>query len=186
MSREVWAEAEISPEPYHDHLFSPPADGQGAAPRVMGAPQRGKRSWSQISKQAPPFRHQQHRQHKDRTRPKSPKLSRSIPPRRQREDAPAQVGGSSGSGDESLDALEEGRIRRTHNLMEKQYRNPLNAQFELLLALLPAESESQEERGGRRVCRTRPSARPRCWAWRRGASRRSSSRIGSCCCTRAS
>jgi len=146
VSREVWAGAEINPEPCHDHLFSPPADGQAAAPRAMGAPQRGKRLWSQISKAGPSFPvPTTQTTQRQRTRPKSPKLSRSIPPRRQREDAPAQVGGSSGSGDESFDALKEGRIRRTHNLVEKQYRNRLNAQFERLLAVLPAESESQEE-----------------------------------------
>jgi hypothetical protein len=53
-----------------------------------------------------------------------------------------------GSGDETtLDALrvKEVRIRRTHNLVEKQYRNRLNAQFERLLAVLPAKPSEQEE-----------------------------------------
>jgi hypothetical protein len=34
---------------------------------------------------------------------------------------------------------EERRARQSHNLVEKQYRNRLNQQFESLLAVLPAE-----------------------------------------------
>ncbi|KAK0715065.1 hypothetical protein B0H67DRAFT_233319 [Lasiosphaeris hirsuta] len=36
---------------------------------------------------------------------------------------------------------DERRARRNHNLVEKQYRNRLNAQFERLLAVLPAERQ---------------------------------------------
>ncbi|KAL1863960.1 hypothetical protein VTK73DRAFT_6280 [Phialemonium thermophilum] len=48
-------------------------------------------------------------------------------------------------GDEDL-TPEERRARHSHNMVEKQYRNRLNQQFESLLAVLPAES--QGSRGG--------------------------------------
>lgn len=77
-------------------------------------------------------------------------------PRRQHEEEPTQVSGSGrgagegegeGDGDEweEPNALNEGSHRRTHNLVEKQYRNRLNAQFDRLLAVLPAQPESQAE-----------------------------------------
>jgi hypothetical protein len=41
--------------------------------------------------------------------------------------------------DDSDVTAEKRRTRRSHNLVEKQYRNRLNAQFERLLAVLPVE-----------------------------------------------
>lgn len=46
-----------------------------------------------------------------------------------------------GDDDDSL-TPEERRARRNHNLVEKQYRNRLNAQFERLLAILPADQRT--------------------------------------------
>ncbi|KAK3353419.1 hypothetical protein B0T25DRAFT_210172 [Lasiosphaeria hispida] len=43
---------------------------------------------------------------------------------------------------------DERRARRNHNLVEKQYRNRLNAQFERLLAVLPAERQVGNEDDG--------------------------------------
>ncbi|KAK4176982.1 hypothetical protein QBC36DRAFT_141616 [Triangularia setosa] len=42
---------------------------------------------------------------------------------------------------------EERRARRNHNLVEKQYRNRLNAQFERLLAVLPLEQHKGSHLG---------------------------------------
>ncbi|KAK1755460.1 hypothetical protein QBC47DRAFT_189728 [Echria macrotheca] len=42
---------------------------------------------------------------------------------------------------------EDLRARRNHNLVEKQYRNRLNAQFERLLAVLPSEQQRQSSSG---------------------------------------
>lgn len=42
---------------------------------------------------------------------------------------------------------EELRTRRCHNLVEKQYRSRLNAQFERLLAVLPPERQRRERDG---------------------------------------
>ncbi|KAK5657843.1 hypothetical protein OQA88_2916 [Cercophora sp. LCS_1] len=50
---------------------------------------------------------------------------------------------SEGDAGEDNVTPEELRARRNHNLVEKQYRNRLNAQFERLLAVLPAD-----QRGG--------------------------------------
>jgi len=152
LPRDVWTGTEINPEPSHDHLFSPPsADGLlAAAPGAMASPPRPKRTWSQTSRAGPPT---QTTERQKRTGPKSPKATRPIPPpRRQHEDVPSPRGGSYGGssdGDESANAVKEGRIRRTHNLVEKQYRNRLNAQFERLLAVLPARFESHKEQGER-------------------------------------
>ncbi|KAK0726457.1 hypothetical protein B0T21DRAFT_413787 [Apiosordaria backusii] len=46
---------------------------------------------------------------------------------------------------------EERRARRNHNLVEKQYRNRLNTQFERLLAILPLE-QSEESHLGQGNC----------------------------------
>lgn len=43
---------------------------------------------------------------------------------------------------------EERRARRNHNLVEKQYRNRLNAQFERLLAVLPVEQCQRSSSSG--------------------------------------
>ncbi|KXX72839.1 hypothetical protein MMYC01_210674, partial [Madurella mycetomatis] len=43
---------------------------------------------------------------------------------------------------------EERRARRNHNLVEKQYRNRLNAQFERLLAVLPVDQCRAAGSGG--------------------------------------
>lgn len=43
---------------------------------------------------------------------------------------------------------EEQRARQSHNLVEKKYRNRLNAQFEQLLAVLPADEQRDSKRGG--------------------------------------
>lgn len=43
---------------------------------------------------------------------------------------------------------EERRARRNHNIVEKQYRNRLNAQFERLLAVLPVEQCRAARAGG--------------------------------------
>ena len=83
-----------------------------------------------------------------------------MTPRRQHEDVPSHAGGISdggiggggdgdGGNETAADAVKEGRIRRTHNLVEKQYRNRLNAQFERLLAVLPARYETLEDEQGR-------------------------------------
>lgn len=149
MSRDVWTGTEINPEPSHDHLFSPPpaAGLPTAAPGAIASPPRPRRSWFPTSKTGPPT---QITQRQKRIGPRSPKATRSIPPRRQHEDGPSHGGGSnggSGDGDESANAVKDGHLRRTHNLVEKQYRNRLNAHFERLLAVLPARFESQEEQG---------------------------------------
>ncbi|KAK0620990.1 hypothetical protein B0T14DRAFT_567704 [Immersiella caudata] len=132
---------EINPDTGHDHPFFSPllADSLSIAapPGAMALPPRSRRRG-----------------------PKSPKATRPIARRRQHEDVPAHGGGISdggtggggfgGDGNESAaDAVKEGRIRRTHNLVEKQYRNRLNAQFERLLAVLPARHEMDEEEQGR-------------------------------------
>lgn len=43
---------------------------------------------------------------------------------------------------------EEQRARRNHNLVEKQYRNRLNAQFERLLSVLPTDQQRRPGRSG--------------------------------------
>jgi len=55
------------------------------------------------------------------------------------------------SSDSTSDAtltLEERRARRNHNIVEKQYRNRLNAQFERLLAVLPPEHQKTPDDNG--------------------------------------
>ncbi|KAK4663277.1 hypothetical protein QC763_607150 [Podospora pseudopauciseta] len=54
--------------------------------------------------------------------------------------SPAESVHNPGSASDDDDLTpEERRARRNHNLVEKQYRNRLNAQFERLLAVLPLE-----------------------------------------------
>ena len=153
---------EINPDPSHDHPFfsPPPAESSptAAPPGAMASPPRPRRRWSQISNTGFPTQTTTQRQR--RIGPKSLKATRPITPRRQHEDVPSHGGGISdgggggggggGDGDKSAaDAVKEGSIRRTHNLVEKQYRNRLNAQFERLLAVLPARYETHEEEQGR-------------------------------------
>ncbi len=61
-----------------------------------------------------------------------------------------RVSGSPPSSPEASTAnltTEERRARQNHNVVEKQYRNRLNAQFERLLAVLPANQSSSPEGG---------------------------------------
>lgn len=81
--------------------------------------------------------------------PKSPRLSRTGPrrwPRNAGSSAPCED--DDDDSDKSVNAGDEtGRARYRHNMVEKQYRSRLSAQFRRLLAVLPAEIETQEERG---------------------------------------
>ncbi|KAK1751958.1 hypothetical protein QBC47DRAFT_389351 [Echria macrotheca] len=164
VSRDVWTGTgigtEINPDPSHEHhSFSPPpteSSPTAAPPGSMAPLPRPRRRWSQTSNTG--FPKQTTTQRQRRVGPKSPKATRPITPRRQHEDDPSHGGSSSargsgggerggdGDGDESAaDAVkDQGLIRRTHNLVEKQYRNRLNAQFERLLAVLPARYETLE------------------------------------------
>ncbi|KAK4450579.1 hypothetical protein QBC34DRAFT_402897 [Podospora aff. communis PSN243] len=166
VSQDVWTgteiNTEINPDTGHDHPFFSPllADSLSIAapPGAMAPPPRSRRRWPLTSNTGFPTQTTTQRQR--RIGPKSPKAARPIARRRQHEDVPAYGGGISdgcssgggvgGDGNESAaDAVKEGRIRRTHNLVEKQYRNRLNAQFERLLAVLPARYETDEEEQGR-------------------------------------
>lgn len=49
-------------------------------------------------------------------------------------------------GEDDLLTPEERRARQSHNLVEKQYRNRLNMQFESLLAVLPADKNGTDDR----------------------------------------
>ncbi|KAK4228601.1 hypothetical protein QBC38DRAFT_151404 [Podospora fimiseda] len=53
---------------------------------------------------------------------------------------------------------EERRARRNHNLVEKQYRNRLNAQFERLLAVLPLDHYRGSSEHGEHGCNTLASS----------------------------
>ncbi|EEU39167.1 uncharacterized protein NECHADRAFT_81884 [Fusarium vanettenii 77-13-4] len=55
---------------------------------------------------------------------------------------------SKNSRDKPNDTPEERRTRASHNLVEKQYRNRLNAQFESLLSALPEQARSGGSGGG--------------------------------------
>ena len=70
---------------------------------------------------------------------------------RRRKDIGAGPSSSSPAEDLEDDLLtpEERRARQNHNLVEKQYRNRLNHQFESLLAILPANRNSHDGSGSR-------------------------------------
>lgn len=99
------------------------------------------------------------------TRPKSKPAAKSKPvgkPAKSRKVAnatpPSPVTRSSTEAESSpKTADEECRARRNHNLVEKQYRNRLNAQFERLLAILPEEEHQEFGREGQQADgKTRP------------------------------
>ena len=83
--------------------------------------------------------------HKAVTAPVTPQLTKSTPKlrtaaRKARKAAAKPPVPSSSSSDAAL-TPDERRARRNHNIVEKQYRNRLNAQFERLLAVLPSEHQ---------------------------------------------
>ncbi|GAB1319371.1 hypothetical protein MFIFM68171_09581 [Madurella fahalii] len=97
-----------------------------------------------------------------RTACRRPRKPHSLPDTNQDGSAAAAAGGGSSSTSSSSaqqapppaedddDDLtpEERRARRNHNLVEKQYRNRLNAQFERLLAVLPVDQCRAAGSGG--------------------------------------
>ncbi|KAK0649765.1 hypothetical protein B0T16DRAFT_410673 [Cercophora newfieldiana] len=139
VSRDAWTGTEINTETNldtgHDHPFFSPllADSSSIAapPGAMALRPRSRRRG-----------------------PEPPKANRLIARRRRHEDVPAHGGGigdggsGGGNNESAADAVTAGRIRHSHNIVEKQYRNRLNAQFERLLAVLPARYETDEEEQG--------------------------------------
>lgn len=82
--------------------------------------------------------------HKAVTAPLIPQAPKSTPKLRTAARKARKVAAkppvSSPSDDATL-TPDERRARRNHNIVEKQYRNRLNAQFERLLAVLPSENQ---------------------------------------------
>jgi len=99
--------------------------GVSAEPRMSSGPQPASRRNS-ISKAKPA--------HKLRTAARKPRKSSGA------RSAPSRTTASSSEFDEQA-SPEELRARRSHNLVEKQYRNRLNNQFERLLSVLPPEQQ---------------------------------------------
>ncbi len=52
---------------------------------------------------------------------------------------PSRARSSRSPSEDDLPAPKDQRARQSHNIIEKQYRNRLNSQFELLLAILPTD-----------------------------------------------
>ena len=71
----------------------------------------------------------------------SPKAQLRTACRRPKPPSPAQSVQPIAEQDDDALTPEERRARQSHNLVEKQYRNRLNQQFESLLAVLPADNE---------------------------------------------
>jgi hypothetical protein len=61
--------------------------------------------------------------------------------------SPSSPDDGSGSGNAESLTSEERRARQNHNIVEKQYRNRLNSQFERLLSILPANQMEGVESG---------------------------------------
>jgi len=152
-----------------------PVEGRYPAPELDAAPANPRWSWSQPSSppfdmgsapgslpaavanytlkgSSPPSNGAALTQAKPNNTKTTPKLrtasrkTRKSPARRGSRGATTSSEPDSNAADDVTP--EEFRARRNHNLVEKQYRNRLNAQFERLLSVLPSEQQRQTSYGG--------------------------------------